>query len=396
MKVLIAEDHAVTRRDLEVTLPKWGYEVVVCRDGSQAWDRLNGEQPPELAVLDWMMPGIDGLELCRRVRQSPDPTSTYIILLTVRGHRDDIIEALDAGADDYISKPFDREELRARVRVGQRVVKLQRQRLKQETARYVEQLERAVVELRRSRSRIVTAQEEARKAIAEKLHGAVQTQIYLLCMKLDEIGDMVSTSPQEAQRQLAQAVADLDSLRENQIRGVSHQLHPAIIGVGLAAGIRSLRDQYERVVPTKLEIAQGIVEREPAGSSTIPFNVRLCLYRVADEALSNVVKHADARHVRVSLGLDDQARLLTLTVEDDGSGFEPDDSRRGLGRVTMEDYLGALGGSLQLETAPGVGTRITANVPLDTESDRSLDQGGQNKEPALPPAVNRVASPLGS
>ena len=166
MRVLVAEDEPVSGRLLEETLSKWGYEVLACSDGSQAWEVLRGEDPPEVAVLDWMMPGVDGPELCRRVRRSPDPTATYLILLTARGRTDDIVEGLDAGADDYINKPFNRQELRARVRVGHRLVELQRQRLEQETGRYIDRLERMVGELNRSRRRIVTAQESARKSIA--------------------------------------------------------------------------------------------------------------------------------------------------------------------------------------------------------------------------------------
>ena len=134
MKILIAEDDAVSRRMLEETFFRWGYEVVVCSDGSQAWETLERENAPEMAVLDWMMPGVDGPELCRRVRRSPRMQSMYIILLTARKSRDDIIEGLDSGADDYVAKPFDRAELAARVRVGERVAGLLKQRVKHDAA----------------------------------------------------------------------------------------------------------------------------------------------------------------------------------------------------------------------------------------------------------------------
>ncbi len=138
------------------------------------------QDPPEIAILDWMMPGLDGPEVCRRVRRSPNSAAIYIILLTARDAGDDVIAGLDAGADDYISKPFDLDQLRARVRVGERAVELQRQRLRRETASYVGQLERAVADLKRSRRRIVAVQEEAKKALAEELHGPVQTRMYML------------------------------------------------------------------------------------------------------------------------------------------------------------------------------------------------------------------------
>jgi CheY-like chemotaxis protein len=125
MDVLIAEDDPVSRRTLEATLQKWGHCVRVTPDGTAAWETLSADDAPPLAILDWMMPGIDGLELCRRIRQTPGRCGTYVILLTARGDKRDIVAGLESGADDYLTKPFDREELRARVNVGLRVLGLQ-------------------------------------------------------------------------------------------------------------------------------------------------------------------------------------------------------------------------------------------------------------------------------
>ena len=125
MKVLIAEDDSVSRRVLAATLAKFGYEVVVAADGAEAWAALQREDAPHLAILDWMMPEIDGVELCRRVRDLSAATPPYLILLTARSGKEDVVTGLDAGADDYLTKPFDRAELRARVQVGARVLELQ-------------------------------------------------------------------------------------------------------------------------------------------------------------------------------------------------------------------------------------------------------------------------------
>jgi sigma-B regulation protein RsbU (phosphoserine phosphatase) len=124
-RVLIAEDDAVSRTVLERSLRGWGYDVVVTQNGTDAWNLLLTDDAPRLAILDWMMPGLEGPELCRRARALQRPVPTYTILLTARGRSDDIVAGLDSGADDYVTKPFDRQELRSRLRVGERVLALQ-------------------------------------------------------------------------------------------------------------------------------------------------------------------------------------------------------------------------------------------------------------------------------
>jgi phosphoserine phosphatase RsbU/P len=125
MKILIAEDDDLARLCLETFLRKWDYEVVVARDGQEAWQALQAPEAPKLAILDWMMPAMDGPEVCRRLRGKVGQLPTYVILLTARDAKTDIVRGLQAGANDYVTKPFDLEELQARVRVGQSVVELQ-------------------------------------------------------------------------------------------------------------------------------------------------------------------------------------------------------------------------------------------------------------------------------
>lgn len=125
MKILIADDSIVSRHLLEATLRKWGYEVTVVCDGAEALEILQQEQAPALAILDWMMPGMTGLEVCRRLRQRSREPYTYILLLTSKSQKEDLIEGMEAGADDYITKPFDQHELQVRLRAGTRLVDLQ-------------------------------------------------------------------------------------------------------------------------------------------------------------------------------------------------------------------------------------------------------------------------------
>lgn len=125
MKVLVADDDAVTRRLLEATLRSWGYEVSTAADGAEALRVLEDGPSPDIALLDWVMPERDGPEVCRIIRARPQTVPVYVLLLTARAGRQNIIQGFQAGADDYITKPFDLEELRARLEVGRRIVELQ-------------------------------------------------------------------------------------------------------------------------------------------------------------------------------------------------------------------------------------------------------------------------------
>jgi sigma-B regulation protein RsbU (phosphoserine phosphatase) len=132
MKILIAEDDAITLKMLERKLGSWGYEIVSVTDGNAAWEKTHQDDAPQLLLLDWMMPSMDGIEICRKLKQQPKDTPTYIILLTARDQEDDIVAGLDAGADDYITKPFGNSELRSRVNVGRRIIALQNALLEKE------------------------------------------------------------------------------------------------------------------------------------------------------------------------------------------------------------------------------------------------------------------------
>ena len=139
MKILVAEDQSVSRHILAAILHRWGYEVTAVEDGTRAWEALQEDDSPQLAILDWLMPGMDGIEICRQIRQRPRERPMYLILLSARREQEDKIEGLNSGADDYITKPFNREELRARVQGGIRVLELQ-----QALAQRVRELEAAL------------------------------------------------------------------------------------------------------------------------------------------------------------------------------------------------------------------------------------------------------------
>ena len=125
MKILVAEDDVTSRGILTAVLKKWDFDPVAAEDGDTAWDVLQRPDAPQLLLLDWNMPGIDGLEICRRLRKKDPINPPYVILLTARSEKGDIVKGLEAGANDFVAKPYDSEELQARIRVGQRMLELQ-------------------------------------------------------------------------------------------------------------------------------------------------------------------------------------------------------------------------------------------------------------------------------
>jgi len=139
MRILVAEDDPVLSLFLKGMLTKWGYEVDVTNQGEEAWRMLQEEDSPRIVLLDWLMPGLDGVEICRKVRALPASSLFYLILLTSKNKKAEIVEGLQAGANDYVTKPFDNDELRARVQVGAQIIQLQF-----ELARRVKELQDAL------------------------------------------------------------------------------------------------------------------------------------------------------------------------------------------------------------------------------------------------------------
>ena len=140
MKILVAEDETVSCRLLQAALAGLNCEVVLTTNGREAWEAMQRDDAPPLLILDWLMPEMEGVEVCRRIRRiAADNSPAYIILLTGKGNKQDIVQGLEAGADDYVTKPFDADELRARVQVGWRVLQLQ-----SSLAERVQQLEDAL------------------------------------------------------------------------------------------------------------------------------------------------------------------------------------------------------------------------------------------------------------
>lgn len=144
MKILVAEDDAIIRTFLRASLNKWGYEILEAEDGQSAWEILESDPSIQFVITDWMMPRMDGVELCRRVKARENAPYTYLIIETIRGEKEAVSAGLDAGADDYMVKPIDRSELRSRVMAGERIL------------RYEKLLSEKITELERAIGKIKT------------------------------------------------------------------------------------------------------------------------------------------------------------------------------------------------------------------------------------------------
>jgi len=223
-------------------------------------------------------------------------------------------------------------------------------------------------ELGKSRQRLINAQESLRKDIASQLHGAVQSRLILLEHKVAELEARARSK--RMTKELADVRRRLEELQNGQIRPISYRLFPSILRLGIATGLESLIDEYSARLPVDLRVSKKLRDKEQANRKLIPDNVKLALYRIAEEALTNISKHTTtANNIVVNLSLSD-SRILRLTVRDDGHGFNTTSPPPGIGLLLISDYAAAAGGSCTIKSIPGKGTRVTAELPfagLETE-----------------------------
>ncbi len=235
-----------------------------------------------------------------------------------------------------------------------------RQQAQRELAEQAAALARAD-EMQRSRQRIVSAQESLRKEIAQQLHGSVQNRLIFLVLRLKQLE--ATAEPKGVALELTDLREKFEELLEQEIRSIVHQLYPYILRRGFVPALQSMGDQIESVISIEMDLDQELVRKERADRSLIPEQAKLAAYRIAEEALTNVVKHANASKVSVRLETP-FGGWFRLTVQDDGQAFAVEESLEGMGIVGMRDYAEAIGGECVILGAPGKGTQVTATLPL--------------------------------
>ncbi len=377
MKVLIAEDSPFYRRMLESALAEWGYEVVAASDGTRAWEILCGADRPRLAIVDWMMPGIDGLELCRRVRARGAAEPTYLILLTARGGKEDVVTGLTAGADDYIAKPFDVDELRTRIGTGRRIVELQGS-----LAARVRELEHALSGAQKM---------EAVGRLAGGVAHDFNNLLTVIISGSDLLGHLVR---EPAQREL------LDMIKQAGERGASltrqllafsrrQVMQPEVLQLNVL--LADLQKMLRRLIAENIELVAdfapdlGCVRADPGQLGQVVMNLVVNARDAMPDGGTitlrtrnvDVSEHPPARQGAVPPGA-----YAVLAIADTGCGmgedvqahlFEPFFTTKelhkgtGLGLATVYGIVQQTGGHVRVESAPGRGSTFLIYLPRTDE-----------------------------
>jgi signal transduction histidine kinase len=344
--VLIVDDDPTAREALIAMLEGKDYDLQVAKDGIQALQMLKTLQP-DLILLDVMMPGMDGYEVCRRIRATPELAEVPILLLTALDDRDSRVRGIESGADDFLSKPADRRELAARVRT---ITRLNRYRI------LVEQREN----IRHMAEHTVAAQEQERQRISRELHDDLGQALTTHLLALRNLQEDLSL-PQEAIFERLQSLHDQAYEVMVKIRRLARDLRPPVLdALGLKVAMQTYCSEFTR--RTHLPV---IFEAD-ASLPQFPDVYNITLYRILQEALTNVVKHAHASQVWVDLSVEDE--LVNLTVQDNGIGFDEGKSQsNGIGLTGLRERITIAGGTLNINSTPKRGTILSAQFPLSND-----------------------------
>lgn len=342
-KILIVDDNASARETLLAMLESEDYEIEQARDGFQTLQMLQHIKP-DLILLDVMMPGMDGFETCRRIRATPELAEVPIIILTALDDRASLLKGIEAGADDFISKPVDRYELIARART---ITRLNRYHTLQQQRE----------NLREMSERLITAQEEERQRISRELHDDLGQALTTHMISLRNLqGDL--SIPPEALFERLQNLHDQSYEIFVKIRRLAQDLRPPILdALGLKVSMQTYCTEFTRRthLPITFEVDEAV--------SNLPDIYNITLYRLLQEALNNIVRHAKATHAWVDLSREDD--YIVLTVQDNGHGFDTSNIQsNGMGLSSMNERVTIAGGKLNLNSTSEHGTIISAQFPL--------------------------------
>ena len=342
--ILIVDDEPSARETLVAMLDGENYQLELAKDGFEAIQMLD-HLKTDLILLDVMMPGMDGFEFCRRVRSTPRLAEVPIIMLTALNDRASLLRGIESGADDFLTKPADRHELKARVRT---VTRLNRYRT------LLEQREN----LREIAERLITAQEQERLRISRELHDDLGQALTTHMLSLRIVQNDL-TDPGSALFESLQAFYDQSYEIFVKIRRLAQDLRPPVLdALGLQLAMQTYCKEFTNRthLPVHLEIDPALPE--------LPDVYNVIFYRVLQEALTNVAKHAQGNRIWVEFSMDD-GNSINLTVQDNGLGLHSNQNHTdGIGITGMQERLSLVGGKLLVRSPLEGGTILSASLPL--------------------------------
>ena len=351
-KVLIVDDDPTALTTMEAILAGDGYQLDFAESGSAALEKANQLQP-DLILLDVMMPGMSGFEVCRRLRATPKLAEVPIIILTALDDRSSRLQGIEAGADDFLLKPVDRQELRLRVRT---ILRLDRYRT----------LSNQRENLRKMAEHVVNAQEQERKRLSRELHDDLGQALIAHMLRLQNLRAEIPAASETITKELENLIADT-SQTIIKMRQLAQDMRPTMLDtLGLKTTLQNHCREYS--IRTGLPVTLEIDEKLPE----LPDIYSITLYRFLQETLTNVIKHSKANHVWVELTLDELE--IALTVQDNGIGFTIDEqaTTQGIGLTGLRERLLLVGGKLIITSAHGKGTIISARLPNEHYSKEQL------------------------
>ncbi|MFP4474613.1 MAG: ATP-binding protein [Desulfatibacillaceae bacterium] len=350
MKVFIADDSPTTRFALRKNLREWGYDVVEAADGLAAWEALSQESPPRMAVLDWMMPGMDGVEICRKLTERRGGLLIYTILLTSKTEKEDLVYALDSGAHDFLSKPVHPEELRSRIAVGRRLVEMDQLKTKF--------LGMAAHDLRNP---LISVSGFSHMLLNADLGPLTEHQHEFISIIKDTSENMLS---------LVNDLLDISVIESGRL-----DLRPE------TSDLAGIVERQLKVCRPMAEKKGMVLRKELSRVPELVFDPKR-IAQVIDNLLSNAIKFSPRDSViTVTLTLENNS--ARVSVRDEGPGIDEEDQHRifgdfarigtqptdgeastGLGLAIVKKIVEAHKGLVEVESRPGSGSTFSFALPI--------------------------------
>lgn len=359
MRILLADDDPAFRHLIEGILVKWGYQVVICANGSEAWGVLQWKNPPQIAILDWLMPGLEGIELCRKIRGEIETPYIYVILLTAHQQSEFLVRGMEAGADDYIIKPLNINELKVRLNAGRRLIELQNELItaREKLVVHACDLEAANRDLEAFSYTISNDLLNSLLAIGSNAK-AIQE---LICSDQDERCKSYTKKIYDRTKRLGELIAIMHDF----FRPTRAELHEEIINLSemagkAAEGVRKTQPEREAI----FRIEPGVVGKGD------PDQLQLVLEHLFGNAWKHTVNRVD---VLIEFGLTVVEGRSVYFVRDNGIGFDmvyaeklfmpfqrlpgtESFAGQGVGLATVERIIRRHGGRVWAEGEPGKGS----------------------------------------